>query len=139
MDSTGIRVSPMRYSPAAQMPADHTNKRDVIQKKLMDCPISNQDPIGRISQRTGVRVVAFHTGISHVQKECHRRSYGHDQKWILSVNLTSFPPSVRVNATRNREKEGRRKRALRVAKAADKITYGTTILNTCKSESTGCR
>ena len=27
------------------MPADHTNKRDVMQKKLMDCPISNQEPI----------------------------------------------------------------------------------------------
>lgn len=47
------------------------------------------------------------------------------------------PPSVRVNATRNREKEGKRKRALSVAKTADRITYGTTILKICMGKSAG--
>lgn len=127
MDSAGINVSPIRYSPIAQMPADHTNKRDVMQKKLIDCPISNQDPTARISKRMAVDL-ALLTGIGHVQKERHRHSYWNNQKWIVLANGKSCPPSVMVNATRKREKEGRRKRALRVAKAADRITYGTTIL-----------
>jgi hypothetical protein len=40
-------------------------------------------------------------------------------------------PSVRVSATRNRENGGRSSRAFRVAKAADRITKGATILKIC--------
>jgi hypothetical protein len=34
----------MRNSPAAQIPADHTSKREAMQKKVIDCPISNHEP-----------------------------------------------------------------------------------------------
>ena len=39
--------SAIRYSPAAQIPADHNNNKDVMQKKLIDCPISSQEPVSR--------------------------------------------------------------------------------------------
>jgi hypothetical protein len=41
------------------------------------------------------------------------------------------PPSVSVKATINNEKGGRWSLAFNVAKTADKITYGATILNIC--------
>jgi hypothetical protein len=40
-------------------------------------------------------------------------------------------PSVSVRATKNSEKGGRWSLAFKVAKTADKITYGATILNIC--------
>lgn len=36
-----------RRSPRAQIPADHTSSSELIQKKLIVCPISNHDPIER--------------------------------------------------------------------------------------------
>lgn len=37
-------VPPIIISPAAHKPAAKTCSKDVMQKKLIDCPISNQDP-----------------------------------------------------------------------------------------------
>ncbi len=35
----------MSTSPTAQMPADHTSRRELIQKKLIVCPISSHEPV----------------------------------------------------------------------------------------------
>ena len=35
----------MSDSPTAQIPADQTRSRELMQKKLIDCPISNHEPI----------------------------------------------------------------------------------------------
>lgn len=35
----------MSISPIAQIPADQTNRRELIQKKLIVCPISSQEPV----------------------------------------------------------------------------------------------
>ena len=40
-----MKLPAIRYSPAAQIPADHTNSSEVMQKKLIDCPISSHDPV----------------------------------------------------------------------------------------------
>ena len=37
-------ISDNKYSPAAQMPVDHNSKSEVMQKKVIDCPISSQEP-----------------------------------------------------------------------------------------------
>ena len=39
------RTSFIKYSPVAQILADHKNSNEVIKKKLMDWPISSQDPV----------------------------------------------------------------------------------------------
>lgn len=44
-----VIVSAKRYSPAAHIPAAHNNNNDVMQKKLIDCPISSQEPWGTMS------------------------------------------------------------------------------------------
>lgn len=41
---TCIVVPAMRISPIAHIPADQTSKRELTQKKLIDCPISSHDP-----------------------------------------------------------------------------------------------
>jgi hypothetical protein len=38
-------TSAIRYSPAAQIPADQSSRSDAIQKKVIDWPISNHDPV----------------------------------------------------------------------------------------------
>lgn len=38
-------VPAIKLSPNAQIPADQTSNREVIQKKLIDCPISSHDPL----------------------------------------------------------------------------------------------
>jgi len=65
-----------------------------MQKKVIDCPISNHDPVS-VTLKKNVMVMT----------------------------------SVRVRATRKRENGGRSRRAFRVAKDADKMTKGATILN----------
>ena len=35
----------MRTSPTAQMPADQTSNSELIQKKLIVCPISSHEPV----------------------------------------------------------------------------------------------
>lgn len=65
-----------------------------MQKKVIDCPISNHDPVS-VTLKKNVMVIT----------------------------------SVRVRATRKRENGGRSSRAFRVAKDADKMTKGATILN----------
>jgi hypothetical protein len=37
-------TSAVRYSPRAHIAADHSKSSDVMQKKLIDCPISSHDP-----------------------------------------------------------------------------------------------
>jgi hypothetical protein len=39
-----LRGSSIKYSPAAQIPADHTSSNDEMQKNVIDCPISSHDP-----------------------------------------------------------------------------------------------
>lgn len=39
------RTSFIKYSPAAQIPADHKSNMEVMQKKLIDWPISSQEPV----------------------------------------------------------------------------------------------
>ena len=39
------RTSIINHSPAAQIPAAQSNNREVIQKKLIDWPISSHDPV----------------------------------------------------------------------------------------------
>lgn len=48
VDMWNSNVSAMRYSPAVQIPADQTSNREVMQKKLIDCPISNHDPVSYV-------------------------------------------------------------------------------------------
>jgi len=81
------------YSPAAHIPADHTRSREMMQKKLIDWPISSHDPVS-VTLRKNVIVI----------------------------------PSVKVRAMRNNEYGGRRRRAFSVANAAERMTYGATIL-----------
>ena len=33
------------HSPSAQMPADHTSNKELMQKKLIVCPISSHEPV----------------------------------------------------------------------------------------------
>jgi hypothetical protein len=49
-------VLTIRNSPAVHMPADQTSKRDVMQKKLIDCPISNHDPVNHCVSLRGLEV-----------------------------------------------------------------------------------
>ncbi len=38
-------TSAIKYSPAAQMPADQSSKSEAMQKKVIDWPISNHEPV----------------------------------------------------------------------------------------------
>jgi hypothetical protein len=40
-----VRASFIKYSPVTQILADHKSSNEVIQKKVMDWPISSQDPV----------------------------------------------------------------------------------------------
>ena len=47
------RTSFIKYSPVAQILADHKNSNEVIKKKLMDWPISSQDPVSCTLKKWG--------------------------------------------------------------------------------------
>ena len=50
------RTSFIKYSPVTHIPADHKSNNEVIQKKLMDWPISNQAPVS-FTLKKKVRVI----------------------------------------------------------------------------------
>ena len=54
------RVSAIKYSPAAQIPADHNNNSDVMQKKLIVCPISSHDPVSETLKKNASVMPAVH-------------------------------------------------------------------------------
>ena len=54
------KVSAIKYSPAAQIPADHNNNSDVMQKKLIVCPISSHDPVSETLKKNASVMPAVH-------------------------------------------------------------------------------
>ena len=89
-------VSAIELSPNAQTPADHTSNKEVIQKKVMDCPISNHDPINE----KRVRAVRFRcdvedwllTCIGDLEKERDGHAY---------TELVERRPTPRGSSSKN--------------------------------------
>ena len=77
-----MRLSAIKNSPAAQIPADQTSNSDVMQKKLIDCPISNQDPCNLIifeTRRMKERAWLILTCVCHIEekRQCHSWNDAH--------------------------------------------------------------
>lgn len=73
------------------------------------------------------------TSIRNVEEECHRHHCESPPKkgessGLLVANKQVVAPSVRLSAIRNNANGGIPKRALSVAKAAERNTKGATIL-----------
>src|ERR1700679_3259613 len=75
------------------------------------------------------------TGIRNVEEECHRHHYEPKKRMgdgetfgLLVADKQVVAPSVRLSAIRNSANGGIPKRALSVAKAAERKTKGATIL-----------
>jgi hypothetical protein len=75
------------------------------------------------------------TGIRNVEEECHRhhcepkkRMGVGETSGLLVANKQVVAPSVRLRAIKNKANGGIPKRALSVAKAAERKTKGATIL-----------
>ena len=110
-------VPDINLSPNAQIPADHTSNIEVIQKKLIDCPISNHDPVS-VTWKKKVTVITKPDRFNTT-----RKSIG---------NQVLYSPSVIVSAMRNSENGGRSNLAFIVANTEARITNGATILNIYK-------
>ena len=97
-------TSAIKCSPSAHIPADHSRSRDVIQKKLMDCPISSHEP-GCKGKRTEI----YAKDNSNVPVSC---------TWKKKVSVI---PSVSVRATSSSEKGGSWSVLFRTANVTDNI------------------
>lgn len=74
------RVLAIRTSPTAHNPADQTNSSDVMQKKLMDWPISNHEPCERLA-KYGDFGNLTPACVGHSEEECN----GHHCKLLAAV------------------------------------------------------
>lgn len=113
--SSGRRASTsaIKYSPAEQIPADQSSRSDAMQKKVIDWPISNHEPVSCTLKKklSVIPATAMH-------KLPVRLDGGHDA------------PSVNVRATSSSEKGGSPRASLSSAKVTESIMYGATILKT---------
>jgi len=70
-------VSAIKASPAAQIPADQTSKSEVMQKKLIDCPISSHEPTQRVKNMKQTLQPVDLTGIGNIIKERQSHTWRH--------------------------------------------------------------
>ena len=113
----------MRISPTAQMPADQTNNRELMQKKLIVCPISSHEPVSVTFKKN---VIVMTVNIPVLQSAAV-------MGWMKAAWKANVL-SVRVRATRKRLNGGRSRRALRIEKVMARMIYGETILNICRAD-----
>ncbi len=62
----------MRTSPTAQMPADQTSSSELMQKKLIVCPISSHEPVS-VTFRKNVIVITGEIDNSNSQRQEEER------------------------------------------------------------------
>ena len=77
LSPSALTVAPPRgcpaisTSPTAQRPADQTNSKELMQKKLIVCPISNHDPVS-VTFRKNVIVITVARKSAFQQQENNR-------------------------------------------------------------------
>ena len=77
LSPSALTVAPPRgcpaisTSPTAQIPADQTNSKELMQKKLMVCPISSHDPVS-VTFRKNVIVMTVARKSALQQQENNR-------------------------------------------------------------------
>ena len=96
-------TSAVRYSPRAHIPVDHSKSSDVMQKKVIDCPISSHEPL-----------------IVPGEQATNARGYDIPVSctWKKKVRVI---PSVSVKATSNSEKGGNWRVLFKTANVTDKM------------------
>ena len=65
----------MRTSPTTQIPADQTSSSELMQKKLIVCPISSHEPVS-VTFRKNVIVITDEVNRREVQHTLHRDEQG---------------------------------------------------------------